>query len=309
MDRGKLTFVGLDNAGKTSIIQFLQKRLTLGETIVPTKKAEVSSQEISLLGLDVTHWDLGGQEQYRTLYFQNKKKYFSDVPILIFVIDIKDKARHDTALAYLKKVMETLKELGNETKVLVLFHKYDPNSFEISDLLNYSEDLREKILKFQIFTDITFYKTSVYSNISLLEPFSDLTTSLSGKPQFIQNLLTDYCEKTKSNAAILFDTRNFIVDEKAEKGVYIKVLEVVAETYASGIEKMEDWSLETLDIMSQIKYIDAQSDDNRATILIQIVKKVPRLYVVILTLNSETKDLAYKHLSTLADKITELLNN
>ena len=75
MDRGKLTFVGLDNAGKTSIIQFLQKKLTLGETIVPTKKAEVSSQEISLLGLDVTHWDLGGQEQYRTLYFQNKKMH------------------------------------------------------------------------------------------------------------------------------------------------------------------------------------------------------------------------------------------
>ena len=83
----------------------------------------------------------------------------------------------------------------------------------------------------------------------------------------------------------------------------------MAEIYASGIEKMEDWSLETLDIISQIKYIDAQSDENLATILIQIVKKVPRLYVVILTLNSETKDLAYKHLSTLADKITELLNN
>ena len=309
MDSSKITFVGLDNAGKTSIIQFLQKKMTLGEPIVPTKKAEVSSQEISLLGLTITHWDLGGQEQYRTLYFQNKKQYFSDVPILIFVIDIKDKVRHDTALAYLKKVMETLKEFGNETKVLVLFHKYDPNSFEISDLLKYSEELREKILKFQIFTDITFYKTSIYSNISLLGPFSALTTSLSGNPQFIQSLLTDYCEKTKSNAAILFDTRNFIVDGKAEKGIYFKVLEVVAEVHASGIEKMEDWSLETLDIMSQIKYIDAQSDDNRATILIQIVKKVPRLYVVILTLNSETKDLAYKHLSTLADKITELLNN
>jgi len=309
MDNTKITFVGLDNAGKTSIIQFLQKKLTLGEPIVPTKKAEVSSQEISLLGLNITHWDLGGQEQYRTLYFQNKKKYFSDVPILIFVIDIKDKVRYDTALAYLKKVMETLKEFGNETKILVLFHKYDPNSVEISDLLKYSEDLRAKILKFQIFKDITFYKTSIYNNLSILGPFSDLTTSLSGNPQLIQNLLTDYCEKTKSNAAILFDTRNFIVDGKAEKGVYIKVLDVVAEIYASGIEKMEDWSLETLDIMSQIKYIDAQSDDNRATILIQIVKKVPRLYVVILTMNSETKDLAYKHLSTLADKITELLNN
>ena len=86
----KTALIGLDNGGKTSIIHFLEKKLNLRERIKPTVKTEMSSQKISLLGLDIFHWDFGGQKQYREHYLKHKAKYFFSVNVTIFIIDIQN---------------------------------------------------------------------------------------------------------------------------------------------------------------------------------------------------------------------------
>ena len=87
MQATKTLFAGLDNAGKTTIIKFLQKKLTLNAESTPTKKANTSSQDFKLLGLQMSYWDLGGQEQYRLKYFNKEKNYFLEVSTFIYVID------------------------------------------------------------------------------------------------------------------------------------------------------------------------------------------------------------------------------
>ena len=43
----KTAFFGLDNGGKTSIIQALEKKLVLGAPMKPTTNYEITSQKVS----------------------------------------------------------------------------------------------------------------------------------------------------------------------------------------------------------------------------------------------------------------------
>ena len=75
LKEAKTVFLGLDAVGKTSIISFLEKKLVKGKSMKPTVGAEITTQKISLLGVEIYHWDLGGQEQYRQQYYYDSGKH------------------------------------------------------------------------------------------------------------------------------------------------------------------------------------------------------------------------------------------
>ena len=302
----KVSYLGLDNAGKTTIIRFLEDKLTLDTK--PTIKAKISSQISTLAGLEINFWDFGGQEQFRSTYLEDKPRYFTNISAIIYLIDVRDSPRFDQALSYLEDVLKATKEFSDDAKVFIFFHKFDEKVMKEENLEERVKDLKKRIINLNIFDTISFYNTSIFNIISILRAFSDISISLSGRPQLIQNILREYCKKTASSAALLFDTRLFIVDEIAAQKAYVKTMEYMAQTYALSIESLETFSIETIDNVSKIKFPTSDSNDDIGYVFIKIVNLDPRLYLLVMSKNPKTRELVLKYLDATVKKLKELLS-
>lgn len=282
--------------------------MILGEKLKPTADTEISSQIISLLGLEIFHWDFGGQEQYRQQYIEKSSKYFTSIKLMIFVIDIQDEKRYNEALKYLEIISHIIKEANQDCKIFVLFHKYDPGS-AMNEILDINiEELKKKIKKVNPFEDIHFYKTSIFSKISLLRAFSNMATYFSDKTQLIQDFLKTYCEKTYSEVAILFDKRNFVLDSREKKEEVVKMLEIISHIFLNGIEELEKYSLETFEIVSLVQPSDYKEDESKAMIFIQKLDLDFKLYLISLSTDPITKHLVYDNMKILTENLIELFN-
>ena len=87
----KISFLGLDNAGKTSIITVISKRFGFEEEVsklMPTRK--IARDAFKFLGVEFIRMDFGGQLQYREEYLKNPTKYISGTDLIFYVIDAQD---------------------------------------------------------------------------------------------------------------------------------------------------------------------------------------------------------------------------
>ena len=117
-----ITICGLDNAGKTTIVKFLETG-TFVET-QPTMGIN-RGETIRVSKLHVNIYDLGGQEDFRSLWPEINEK--SDG--VVFVVDKIDVVRFEEARNVFYKIMET--QLHNQVVVLILLHKSDlPDGME-----------------------------------------------------------------------------------------------------------------------------------------------------------------------------------
>ena len=304
----KTAFFGLDNGGKTSIIQALENRLILGKPIKPTTNYEISSQKISLLGLEIFTWDFGGQEMYRDVFLNRKKQMLSEEDLLVYVIDIQDFRRFDESIKYLIAIQDSLRAIGKKLRLFVLFHKYDP-LFGDNDVFDGRiEDLKQKISKMDNWTDMSFYRTSIYEMMTIVRAFADMSSHFSNKPQQIQKLLNKYVENTLSTTAILFSKRNFILDTKGSDDTSVKALEKVAQIYSDSIDELENYNLETLEIVTTVKKLVSKQEEDRAMIFVQKLAFDSVLYLVTLTTNQETKFKAFDQMELLTRRMAQILN-
>jgi len=125
----KILFVGLDNAGKTSIVQSLMgiKNLPLFSKMNPTQNAK--QVQIKVSDSEFNIWDLGGQALFREEYLRDFDKFIFGTSKLIFVFDIQDTERYELAFQYFEKIIDLTEEKvkGNDFEVSIFFHKFDPD--------------------------------------------------------------------------------------------------------------------------------------------------------------------------------------
>jgi len=79
--------VGLDNSGKSSLLNYLRPRDSQSSDIAPTVGFNI--EHFSCKGLSFNAFDMSGQSRYRTLW----GNYYRTTNGIIFVIDSSDRAR------------------------------------------------------------------------------------------------------------------------------------------------------------------------------------------------------------------------
>lgn len=135
----KILMLGLDNAGKTTILYKL--KLNRIKTSTPTVGFNVET--VSYKNVKFNMWDVGGQERLRPLW----RHYFPATTALIFVIDSSDTERLNEAKEELYSIISE-KEMENVV-LLVWANKQDLKNAmkpqEVSDFLQLRENLKNQL--------------------------------------------------------------------------------------------------------------------------------------------------------------------
>ncbi|PKC04335.1 ARF-like protein [Rhizophagus irregularis] len=126
----KIVLVGLDNAGKTTVLY----KLLLDEVVVTTPTIGSNVEKIIYKNIHFLMWDLGGQDSLRATW----KTYYIKTKAVIMVIDSTDKDRIHISRTELHTMMED--ENLKSAVLLVFANKQDMKgaltAAQISEALN-----------------------------------------------------------------------------------------------------------------------------------------------------------------------------
>jgi len=123
----KLVFIGLDAAGKTTILYHLAHNKV--ENTVPVIGFNVEA--VNFQGWAVTAWDVGGRSSMRPLWRHLAK----DADGIVFVVDASDLHRLDQARDELHRGINTIDCDGKGLPLLVYANKIDlPNALQLEEL-------------------------------------------------------------------------------------------------------------------------------------------------------------------------------
>ncbi|EDO36373.1 predicted protein [Nematostella vectensis] len=124
-DELRLLMVGLDAAGKTTILYHLK----LDEPVNTIPTIGFNVEVVEYKNIKFTVWDIGGQDKIRLLW----RLYFQETQGLIFVVDSNDRDRIQEAKEELFKLLK--EEELKRAALLVLANKQDlPDSMSTTEL-------------------------------------------------------------------------------------------------------------------------------------------------------------------------------
>ncbi|MHA2183609.1 MAG: ADP-ribosylation factor-like protein [Promethearchaeota archaeon] len=308
----KVLFLGLEEGGKTSILLLLDRKFSLLPTVKPTIKAKRSFYTDSLLGIHITRWDLGGQSIYRKIYLDEKTKYFTEMQSIFYVIDIQSKKKFEEALIYLKDVVNIVSSNHLENfQLLILLHKFDPDIRKNEEILENQRLLENEINSLVGNLKHTIYTTSIYDETTLLKAFSDGTFYATHKSKLFQTLLKDYMGKTYSSATLLLDQNCLIIASRSTDVYYQRICEEIAPRLTRALEKLEEWDINTVDIVTNIEFPHKKSNIHKEGIIFlrNLDISNTRFYLVALCLNKKVKTMSYEYLPILAENLKNLLKS
>mmetsp|Transcript_20591 Transcript_20591/g.26675 ORF Transcript_20591/g.26675 Transcript_20591/m.26675 type:complete len:183 (+) Transcript_20591:42-590(+) len=164
----RILILGLDNAGKTTILYKLQNESEEDIQTIPTIGFNVETLQYKNIKLQV--WDLGGQTSIRPYW----RCYYPNTDAIIFVVDSADKERLAVARQELQAMLEE-DELKNSI-LLVFANKQDQQGAlgakDVSESLGLA-DVRSRQWSIQ--------EACAVKGIGLSEGFDWLVTSLKGE--------------------------------------------------------------------------------------------------------------------------------
>ncbi|MFX0028336.1 MAG: ADP-ribosylation factor-like protein [Candidatus Hermodarchaeota archaeon] len=308
----KILFCGLENGGKTSILLLLDRKFSLLATVKPTIKAKRTVHTNSLLGISIIRWDLGGQKSYRKIYLGEKSRYFTEMQSIFYVIDIQAPEKFEESLMFLKDVVSIISETHpNNFQFLILLHKYDPDIKNRKDIVNNISFLEKELLSIIKNIKFSILKTSIYDDSSLLTAFSDGVFYATHKSNMFQTLLKDYMSKTYNSSTLLLDQNCFIIASRSTDEEYQRICESIAPRLTQALEKLEEWDINTVDIVTNIEFSQINSNSHKEGII--FLRKLDidetRFYLVALCLNKNVKNRSYKYFPLLADNLKNLLKS
>lgn len=239
-DKKKILIAGLDNAGKTSIIDLVQNKMVDTLSKNPTKG--VSRREAEILGQSFVLHDLGGQEQYRTIYLAQAAKYFGETGACVFVVDLQDKERYAVALGYFESIIKLFKGLKITPRIYVFFHKFDhaymtsyndPTKPE-RERYNQLRDQFTSTARLNGFSVYDFFKTSIFDEWSCYAAFFDIWSSFITRLDSIQSYLQRITEAVPGVLlSVLLDDKGNLLGKHFAKDMQVAIDKVIELATAS----------------------------------------------------------------------------
>lgn len=244
----KILLLGLDNAGKSSIVQLVVKKMTDALATVPTKSVDRSDLEI--LGQKVLIHDLGWQQKYRKKYIEKGGlTYFEGTDVLIYVIDLQDRDRYDTALDYFDKALASINQLNLSPKLYLFLHKFDGIYLEDYKDVKTRTQLECDSLKDQ-FADIAVkhgleladgFRTSVKDEWGCFVAFNKVWISVVQKAESMQQFLDKLVEENKEiGVALLLDQKGNII-AKTLQHIEGENMDEIVNIAARSVMLLLDW--------------------------------------------------------------------
>ncbi|KKK45486.1 MAG: hypothetical protein Lokiarch_09660 [Candidatus Lokiarchaeum sp. GC14_75] len=210
----KIAFLGLDNAGKTSIITAITKRFGFEESVsklMPTRR--IARDTFKFLGLEFSRLDFGGQRIYREDYLKHPEKFLSGLDLIFYVIDAQDFDRYIETIDYLEEVLLFFKEYQEDVIVAILFHKFDPQLIDDVEINKRILTLKQALTKYSNDFDIFFFETTIFDLKSVMDAFSSGLSMLFEKMEMVSNLFSEMSKNYNSLMISLFDSKGITLGE------------------------------------------------------------------------------------------------
>jgi len=286
--------MGLDFAGKTSIITAISKKFGFEEDIfklMPTRK--IARDAFKFLGIEFIRMDFGGQMQYREEYLKNPTKYISGTDLLFYVIDAQDYDRYVEIIDYLDKILLFLKENQEYPPLCILFHKFDPQLTKEKVINQRVLTIKQALVRYSNDFDIFFFETSIYDIKSIMDAFSSGLSLLFEKMEMVSRLFSRISKNYNSIMIALFDAKGITIGEYyrphlhlTEKiRIYDKYLEVQKKIIAENRTLFE--------------FSDKFEDGSRYSGLVEILKFGNLDFYLLFIIEEDEEDL---------EKTVEVLN-
>merc|ERR1711934_523000 len=128
----RILMVGLDNAGKTTVLY----KLKLGEVVTTIPTIGFNVETVEYKNISFTVWDVGGQDKIRPLW----RHYYQNTQGIIFVVDSNDRERIDDSSGSDNSAKEELHRMLAEDELrdavlLVFANKQDlPNAMSVNEV-------------------------------------------------------------------------------------------------------------------------------------------------------------------------------
>ncbi|MFX0040915.1 MAG: ADP-ribosylation factor-like protein [Promethearchaeota archaeon] len=206
--------MGLDNAGKTSIITVITKRFGFEEEVArltPTRR--IARDSFRFLGIEFTRMDFGGQKQYREEYLKHPEKYLSGTDLMFYVIDAQDFNRYIESIDYLEEVLLFFKEEQEYVPICILFHKFDPQLVDDVQINKRILTLKQALTRYSNDFDIFFFETTIFDIKSVMDAFSSGLSMLFDKIEMVSQLFAEISKNYNSILIALFDSRGVTIGE------------------------------------------------------------------------------------------------
>lgn len=162
----RILVLGLDNAGKTTILY----RLQVGEVVSTIPTIGFNVETVSYKNIKFQVWDLGGQTSIRPYW----RCYYPNTQAIIYVIDSTDSDRLGISRDEFKAILE--EEELKESLILVYANKQDlPNALSDAQI---AEGLGLHDIKSR---DWAIFKTSAVKGEGLFEGLDWLSNTLKSR--------------------------------------------------------------------------------------------------------------------------------
>ncbi|EFC44283.1 ARF/SAR family small GTPase [Naegleria gruberi] len=162
----RILILGLDNAGKTTILY----RLQVGEAVTTIPTIGFNVETITYKNIKFQVWDLGGQTSIRPYW----RCYYANTDAIIYVVDSSDRERMGIAKEELFAMLDE-KEL-KDSILLIMANKQDAkNAMSVEEV---SEQLNLTKIKNRTWT---IFKTSALNGIGINEGLEWLSENIKNK--------------------------------------------------------------------------------------------------------------------------------
>ncbi|MHA1804496.1 MAG: ADP-ribosylation factor-like protein [Promethearchaeota archaeon] len=221
----KLLMIGLDNSGKSSILAVAQDKFSIVKDLLPTKG--VKRERLDFFGYPIISWDLGGQIQYRENYYFNKPElFFTEVDLILYVVDIQDENRFEESVNYFEEVNKILKELGETPPMVIVLHKSDQDLRKTlrwqKNVATVKKEFDPIIEKYEI--DADYIDTTIFQKETILQMFSIALKKISETSEIIEHILLDFSLSVQGRGACLISLDGLIFGSYTKDKVDEKLL-------------------------------------------------------------------------------------